>query len=77
MENMYSIMVNNKIYIFTNDQQWQDNETFSVIAICDNDEYCVDYYVPDISEGEEDCIDWESPSLISRLSDGEVMYKII
>lgn len=71
---MYALTVNHKDYIFTDNQQWQDNETFSVIAICDDEEYCIDYDVPDIPAGEEDRIDWETPSLISRLSDGAIVY---
>lgn len=71
---MYTLIVNNHNYAFADNQQWIDNDTFCVIAICDGEEYCIDYDAPDIPAGEENRIDWESPSLISRLSDGFMVY---
>ena len=70
---MYAIKLGGKEYVFTDRQQWLDNETFCVIATCDSTEYQIEYDAPDIDEPEN--IDWENPYLIERLSDGEVAYR--
>lgn len=70
---MYVLTIN-KDYTFTENQQWLDNDTFSVIAKCDGEEYCVDYDAPCIPRDKEEQIDWEEPSRIWRLSDGVVVY---
>ncbi|WP_368269486.1 hypothetical protein [Enterocloster clostridioformis] len=71
---MYNLTINNQNYVFTNNQQWLDNDTFSVIAICGDKEYCIDYDAPNAPEGEEENTDWEAPTLISRMSDGATIY---
>lgn len=68
------VLTKDRDYTFTDNQQWLDNNTYSVIAICDGEEYCVDYDVPSIPQGEEFQIDWEEPSRIWHLSDGAVVY---
>lgn len=72
---MYVLTIN-RDYAFTDAQQWLDNDTFSVIAKCDGEEYCIDYDAPYIQQGEEEQIDWEEPSRIWRLSDGAVVYSV-
>ncbi len=71
---MYKLTINNQSYIFTDNQQWLDNNTFCVIATCNGDEYCISYDVPTVPAGEENSIDWEMPSTIEWLSDGAIIY---
>lgn len=69
---MYTILFAGLELVFTDNQQWADNDTFTVVSKSNDEEYWIDYDAREIQD--QELIDWEDPEFIWK-ADGQLVYE--